>query len=75
MLATYARATLTWALAGGVLVLGMLALSLGSIGRVLQVATPIGGALVVTLAVLTGAGRGADPVPPGVPAVAGWAGN
>jgi predicted exporter len=57
MLATYARATLFWALAGGVLVLGMLALSLGSIGRVLQVATPIGGALVVTLTVLTALGE------------------
>lgn len=57
MLATYARATLSWALAGGVLVLGMLALSLRSIPRVLQVATPIGGALVVTLAVLTALGE------------------
>ena len=55
--ATYARATLAWALAGGVLVLGLLALGLRSPARALRVAGPIGGALLVTLAVLTAAGE------------------
>lgn len=53
LLDAYGRATLLWALAGGVLVLGLLALGLRSPGRALRVAGPIGGSLLVTLAVLT----------------------
>ncbi|WP_052213914.1 MMPL family transporter [Belnapia sp. F-4-1] len=53
LLDAYGRATLLWALAGGVLVLGLLALGLRSPGRALRVAGPIGGALLVTLAALT----------------------
>ncbi|SDB63863.1 MMPL family transporter [Belnapia rosea] len=53
LLDAYGRATLLWALAGGVLVLGLLGLGLGSPWRALRVAGPIGGALLVTLAVLT----------------------
>ncbi|MBL6077895.1 MMPL family transporter [Belnapia sp. T18] len=53
LLDAYGQATLLWALAGGVLVLGLLALGLRSPGRALRVAGPIGGALLVTLAALT----------------------
>ena len=52
LLDAYGRATLLWALAGGVLVLALLALGLRSPGRALRVAGPIGGALLVTLAAL-----------------------
>jgi len=52
VIAAYARVTLLWALAGGVLVLGLLALGLGGPVRALRTAGPIGGALLVTLAVL-----------------------
>ncbi|MBL6457040.1 MMPL family transporter [Belnapia sp. T6] len=51
LLAAYGRATLLWALAGGALVLALLGFGLGRPG--LRAALPIGGALVVTLAVLT----------------------
>ncbi|MFC7688902.1 hypothetical protein ACFQY5_03920 [Paeniroseomonas aquatica] len=52
LLADYSRATLAWALAGGVAVLGLLAIGLRSPRRALAVAGPIGGAVLVTLAVL-----------------------
>ena len=52
LLADYSGATLAWALAGGVAVLGLLALGLRSPMRALAVAGPIGGAVLVTLAVL-----------------------
>ena len=52
LLADYSRATLAWALAGGVAVLGLLALGLRSPRRALAVAGPIGGAVLVTLALL-----------------------
>src|SRR5918997_648209 len=48
VLAAYARATLLWALVGGTLVLGLLALGLGGVGRALHVAGPIGGGPLVT---------------------------
>lgn len=57
MLAAYGRATLLWALAGGGLVLLLLALGLGSARGALRVAGPIGGALLVTLAALAAAGE------------------
>jgi predicted exporter len=52
LLANYSRATLAWAMAGGVAVLSLLALGLRSPRRALAVAGPIGGAVLVTLAVL-----------------------
>ncbi|MGK7868393.1 MMPL family transporter [Falsiroseomonas sp. E2-1-a20] len=57
LLAGYGRATLGWALAGGVLVAGLLALGLGSVRRAVPVAAPIAGAVLVALAVLTLAGE------------------
>lgn len=57
LLAGYGRATLGWALAGGVLVAGLLALGLGSARRAIPVAAPIIGAVLVALAVLTLAGE------------------
>jgi predicted exporter len=57
LLAGYGRATLGWALAGGVVVALLLALGLGSARRVLPVAAPIAGAVLVALAVLTLAGE------------------
>ncbi|MCO6418004.1 MMPL family transporter [Siccirubricoccus sp. KC 17139] len=53
LLAAYGRATLGWALAGAGVVLGLLVLGLGRFGRALVVAAPIGGAVLITLAVLT----------------------
>ncbi|GGC66003.1 membrane protein [Siccirubricoccus deserti] len=53
LLAAYGRATLGWALAGAAVVLGLLVLGLGRFGRTLAVAAPIGGAVLITLAVLT----------------------
>ncbi|WP_165982592.1 MMPL family transporter [Dankookia rubra] len=52
LLTDYGRATLLWALAGGGVALGLLALGLGGPGAALRVAAPIGGALLVTLAAL-----------------------
>lgn len=57
LLAGYGRATLGWALAGGVLVAGLLALGLGSARRALPVAAPIIGAVLVALAVLAVVGE------------------
>jgi predicted exporter len=57
LLDAYGRATLLWALAGGGLVLGLLALGLGGVRRALGVAGPIGGALLVTLAALAALGE------------------
>jgi predicted exporter len=57
LLAGYGRATLGWALAGGVLVAVLLALGLGSARRAVAVAAPILGAVLVALAVLTLAGE------------------
>ncbi|WP_149538290.1 MMPL family transporter [Siccirubricoccus phaeus] len=57
LLADYGRATLRWALVGGVGVLGLLALGLRGLRPALRVAVPIGGALLVTLAVLTALGQ------------------
>ncbi len=57
MLAAFARATVLWAAAGGVLVLALFAWALGGLRPALRIAAPVGGALVVTLAVLTAAGE------------------
>ncbi len=57
LLADYGRSTLLWALAGGVVVLGLLALGLRSVAAALRVAAPIAGALVVAVAGLTSAGE------------------
>ena len=57
LLAAYGRATLLWALAGGGVALGLLALGLGGLAAALRVAAPIGGALLVTLAALAALGE------------------
>jgi predicted exporter len=57
MLAEYGRLTGLWALAGGAAVLGLLALGLRGGRRVLGVAAPIAGAVILSLAVLTAAGE------------------
>lgn len=57
LLSDYGRATLGWAVVGGVLVAGLLAWGLGSVRRALAVSAPILGAVLVTLAVLTVAGE------------------
>jgi predicted exporter len=57
LLADYGRATLGWALAGGVVVFGLLGLGLRGFRRILAVAAPVGGAVVIALAVLTLAGE------------------
>ena len=53
LLAEYGRTTTIWALAGGTVVLALLALGLRGVGPALRVAAPIGGAVVVALAGLT----------------------
>jgi predicted exporter len=53
LLADYGRATLGWVLVGGMVVFGLLGLGLRSFWRAMAVAVPIGGAVVITLAVLT----------------------
>jgi predicted exporter len=55
LLAAYGRSTLIWALAGGVLVLGLLGAGLGM--RAFAVAAPIAGALVVAVALLAALGE------------------
>jgi predicted exporter len=57
LLAAHGWDTLFWALAGGAAVLTLFSLGLGSLIRALRVAAPIGGALVVTVAVLTALGQ------------------
>ena len=57
LLASFARATVLWAAAGGVLVFGLFAWALGGLRPALRIAAPVGGALVVTLAVLAAAGE------------------
>ena len=57
LLDAYARSTALWAIGGGALVLLLLAAGLGGLRPALLAAAPIGGALVVTLAVLTALGQ------------------
>lgn len=57
ILDSYGRATLLWALGGGAVALGLLALGLGGLPAALRVAAPIGGALLVTLAALAALGE------------------
>lgn len=57
LLAEYRHATILWALAGGVVVLGLLALGLRSVLVALRVAAPIGGAVLIALAGLALAGE------------------
>ena len=57
LLDAYARSTALWALAGGALVLGLLAAGLGGLRPALLAAAPIAGAAVVTLAVLAALGQ------------------
>ena len=57
LLDAYARSTALWAIGGGALVLLLLAAGLGGLRPALRAAAPIGGALVVTLAVLTALGQ------------------
>ncbi len=57
LLAGYGRSTVLWALAGGAVVLGLLAFGLRDAGRALRVAAPIAGAVLVALAGLAIAGE------------------
>jgi predicted exporter len=57
LLDAYARSTALWAAGGGALVLGLLAAGLGGLRPALLAAAPIGGAVVVTLAVLAALGQ------------------
>jgi predicted exporter len=57
LLDVYARSTALWTICGGALVLLLLAAGLGGLRPALLAAAPIGGALVVTLAVLTALGQ------------------
>ncbi|HYI82160.1 MAG TPA: MMPL family transporter, partial [Acetobacteraceae bacterium] len=57
LLDAYAQSTALWAIGGGALVLLLLAAGLGGLRPALLAAAPIGGALVVTLAVQTALGQ------------------
>ena len=57
LLDAHARSTVLWALGGAALVLALLAAGLGGLRPALLAAAPIGGAAVVTLAVLAALGQ------------------
>jgi predicted exporter len=57
LVAAATRRALLWTAAGGLLVLGLLALGLGGPGAALRTAAPLAGALLVTVAVLSAAGE------------------